>query len=385
MLPLHAATSKPALKAYLGTFFFAATSLLLFGISSLAYVLFYYNYVPQNSVERVIHLQFGDHSPHGTATLSSSLTSQQLYDVTVFLHLPRTPSNIRAGNFMLDVSLLAPSSPTPSSGITSSFYSNTSSTVLTQSRRPAILTYNSPLVSTASTLTGLPLHVIGWKKESEVLEVDMFEGVEFPKGWANVPQSVKVVVESDEKMQFYEVQVRMNARFGGLRWVLWHHRILSFLFFTTTFWGSSMLSMLAVWFIVSSRSKAASTSKETELDANEAAIKRERSDSDTFDPKSLEDLSDTSRHFPTLGRQQPLQFTRRSYVKKEEDEDEEEAKDVVLQSMDIQPLIAEADDESEGVTEWRDSGIGTGRDEERLASVQRRRKALLGSGMSGSR
>lgn len=58
-MPFHAAVSKPAQKAYLGTFFFAATSLFLFGVSAVAYTLFYYNYVPQNSVERVIHLQFG--------------------------------------------------------------------------------------------------------------------------------------------------------------------------------------------------------------------------------------------------------------------------------------------------------------------------------------
>lgn len=59
LIPLHAAASKPAQKAYLGTFLFAATSLILFVISSFAYGLFYYNYVPQNSVERVIYLQFG--------------------------------------------------------------------------------------------------------------------------------------------------------------------------------------------------------------------------------------------------------------------------------------------------------------------------------------
>ncbi len=59
LVPFHAATSRPAQKAYLGTFLFAATSIFLFAISSIAYTLFYYNYVPQNSVERVIHLQFG--------------------------------------------------------------------------------------------------------------------------------------------------------------------------------------------------------------------------------------------------------------------------------------------------------------------------------------
>lgn len=59
LLPIHAAVSKPAQRAYLGTFLFAATSILLFCVSSVAYTLFYYNFVPQNSVERVVHLQFG--------------------------------------------------------------------------------------------------------------------------------------------------------------------------------------------------------------------------------------------------------------------------------------------------------------------------------------
>lgn len=69
----------------------------------------------------------------------------------------------------------------------------------------------------AKTLSGLPWHVMGWRKESEVLEVSMFEGVEFARGWRNVPGWVKVVVEADEKMQFYEVGVKIVARFGGLR------------------------------------------------------------------------------------------------------------------------------------------------------------------------
>lgn len=60
--------------------------------------------------------------------------------------------------------------------------------------------------------------MMGWKKESEVLEVTMFEGVEFSKGWKNIPDMVKVVVEADKKMQFYDVGVKIVARFGGLRY-----------------------------------------------------------------------------------------------------------------------------------------------------------------------
>lgn len=392
LVPVHAAVSKPAQRAYLGTFLFAATSILLFCVSSVAYTLFYYNYVPQNSVERVVHLQFGHGHPHGTAHLSTSLTSLQPYDITLTLHLPRTPSNVAAGNFMLDLSLLAPSTATttPSASAsalptTSSSHNPNTTTTLARSRRPAILTYTSAVVETANTLSGLPWYILGWKSESEVLSVRMFEGVEFAKGWTNVPQGVRVVVEADEKMQFYDVGVRIVAKLGGLRWALYHHRVLSFVFFTAAFWCSSMVSMALAWFAVSTylgSSSSSTTTVKTETETNWTVVKRERSDSEAFDPTSMEDLSDTSRTFPTLGRQMPLHFTGRSDFKREEEIKREE--DEIMRSTEVQRLAAEADDEddedddmSQETIGFRDSGIGTGLDDERLASVQRRRKALM--------
>lgn len=211
----------------------------------------------------------------------------------------------------------------------------------------------------------------------------MFEGVQFAKGSANLPRSARVIVEADEKMQFYEVGVSIIAKLAGLRWFLYHHRVLSFVFFTTAFWCSSMVSMALAWFAVStflgSSSSAAAGVKEEE-ESTGSVVERERSDSDAaFDPTSMEDLSDTSRTFPTLGRQMPLHFTGRKDVKREEEMKREE--DEVLRSAEIQPLAAEADDEdddeSQETSGFRDSGIGTGLDDERLASVQRRRKALM--------
>ena len=287
---------------------------------------------------------------------------------------------------MLDLSLLAPHKNF-NSDVGTSFFDNNTASVLARSRRPAILTYASPIVDTANTLSGLPLHLLGWKKESEVLEVGMFEGLEFTKGWANVPQSVNIVVEADQVMQFYEVSIRIIARFGGLRWILYHHRILSFLFFTTTFWSSSMLSMLLAWFVFSSYLGTPITSKTESILNGNAKLKIEREDSEAFDPTSLDDISDTPRAFPTLGRQMPLQFTSRPTVIKKEDNDVKEEEET-LQSMSVQSLIAEADDEDDDVTEgtsgWRDSGVGTGLDEDRATSVQRRRKALIGDGGRGA-
>ena len=241
LVPIHAAISKPAQRAYLGTFLFAVTSIALLCFSTIAYTLFYYNYVPQIGVERTIHLQFGcvhpdqsiaqsealadvlfcsDGHPYGTAFLTSTLISLQSYDVSIVLNVPRTPANLAAGNFMLDLSFLSPSDPntSPADIMTSSLKdSNDSASILTSSRRPAILTYTSPIVETANILSGMLWYLMGWKRESELLEVSMFEGVEFAKGWKNVPDRVIVVVEAEEKMQFYNVVLKIVARFGGLR------------------------------------------------------------------------------------------------------------------------------------------------------------------------
>ena len=286
---------------------------------------------------------------------------------------------------MLDTALLAPSSkphipPTDPNHLAVT----TNTTILAHSRRPAILTYVSPLVDTASTLSGIPFYVLGWKTESEVLEVPIFEGVEFAKGWTNVPRTVKVVVEADEKMQFYEAGVKIVARFGGLRWMIYNHRILSYLFFTSTFWTCSMLSSLVAWFALSTffaSDKGGGPKKETEDESE--VIKSEEQEDEQFDPLSTEDLSDTSRSFPTLGRQMPLHFSsRRDTVKREQGEVEDKVKreqDSVVASTNIQPLGAEADDEEDedelGVRSWRDSGLGTSFEEgDRKSSLHRRRR-----------
>ena len=145
-----------------------------------------------------------------------------------------------------------------------------------------------------------------------------------------------------------------------------------------------MISMAVAWFAISIYLAPPTTKTEPG-----STVKRERSDSDAFDPTSLEDLSDTPRTFPTLGRQTPLHFSgrRRDIIKKEEEEEKEEKgiEDEVLRSTEVQPLAAEADEEeeeeddefSQGTSGFRDSGIGTGLDDERLASVQRRRKGLM--------
>ncbi|KAL8767502.1 MAG: hypothetical protein Q9209_006009 [Squamulea sp. 1 TL-2023] len=384
-IPFHAAVSKPAQKAYLGTFLFATISLFLLGLSTIAYALFYFNFVPQSIKSCVKIDKFREGHPYGFTTLDSSLTALQAYDVSLFLHLPRTPSNQATGNFMLDLSLLSPTKAS-STAAEKLLPELALKQRLAHSRRPAILTYASPIIDTASTLTGLPWYVLGWKTESEVVEVSMFEGVQFQKGWSNVPQGVKLVVEADERMQFYEVGVRIFAKFGGLRWIMYHHRILSYMVFTTMFWSSSMISALVAWLVLSSYFVSDSTGG-NKRESDSPKIKPEPSESEKYEPSLTEGLSDTSRTFPTLGQHIPLHFTGRYEGAHIGSGERLKQQDEVIQSSGVQPLTAEADDEDEGIETFgfRDSGIGTSLDESQRARVQRRKRNSLSTGLPEER
>jgi seipin len=72
--PFRAATSKTAQRAYLGTFLLVTASIAVLCISTIAYGLFYYNFVPQLSLERVVHLQFGCASSQPSSHLHSAAT-----------------------------------------------------------------------------------------------------------------------------------------------------------------------------------------------------------------------------------------------------------------------------------------------------------------------
>lgn len=153
---------------------------------------------------------------------------------------------------------------------------------------------------------------------------------------------------------------------------------------------SSMFSAGLAWlFFHHSFVPTAIKSENSEPSSNGKRIKSEPpSDSDPMDPFSTEDFSDTSRSFPTLGRQVPLHFTRAdSGIKREGSRREERAKlnrelESQASNTGIQPLAAiEADDEDDmhAGASWRDSGIGTSLDDgdRNVAYWRQRRRYTL--------
>ncbi len=169
------------------------------------------------------------------------------------------------------------------------------------------------------------------------------------------------------------------------RWLIYNHRILSFLAFTAAFWSVSIISTVVAWFIFStyfSSTDHNTIKREPDLDSfTNGTIKTEEDEDEAFDAFSTEDLSDTQRSFPTLGRQMPLRYPgRTSEVKREESQEEE-----IERTTGIRSLMGEADDEDEFVEKRggrTDSGLGTSLDEDggRREGIQRRRNRLFGGG-----
>ncbi|KAJ0424117.1 putative adipose-regulatory protein-domain-containing protein [Aspergillus carlsbadensis] len=259
LTPLSPIVSKNAVTAYIGTFLFFVTAICMLFVSIFAYGLFYYNVIPQVGLERTVHLQFGSEGhPWGIATLDSSLVSFQPYDVHVELELPKTPSNLVAGNFMLDLSLLSQPSTSASTG------ENSSPQVISHSRRPAILSYASPLIDISRKVAFMPLYIVGWQREAERLVVRMMERIEFSRGTLNIPGTARLELHSQVEMQVYAAKVTFRAHLTGLRCIMYRWKITSFFVFTSMFWSVSMFSFSLSWFILPCFFASSRTKKEKE-------------------------------------------------------------------------------------------------------------------------
>jgi seipin len=204
--------NKAAGRAVLGSVFFLAAAVLLWSIAVGSYIIFYLSYIPVRGFNLPIYFQF-DHGRHLHATVAlpvGCLVSGQPYDVKLHLNMPRTPVNADAGNFMLGLQLMAPVSSSWTKAVEGV-------EVIAASRRPAILTYYSPLIQHVHNFVALPLYVIGWRKESETLAVSLIEGVEFPRGWQNIPTEARVEISSPNHLQLYNAKLSFKTRLKGLR------------------------------------------------------------------------------------------------------------------------------------------------------------------------
>ena len=363
--PVRIFLSKTAIQTYLTSALVVISGVILLCFAVAAYILFYWFYIPRIGFERTIHLQFDAlHNtadshlghcqstcsfPYGTVSLTPDVVSNQRYDVAIEMLLPRTPENVEAGNFMVDVSLRAPEAKGAAGGILEAVKdgvlpaSADAAGVLARSRRPGILHYRTRLVDLIYKATELHWYLLGVRQEAEKVRIAVFEEISFDKGWKNVPASLHVEVQSATRMQFYGAKALFRARFRGLRWLMYNHRLLSATLFVGAFWVTELLFAGLAWIVIVMVMNDPAKVKAGEVHEVAERIKEESADEE----KPL--LSDTERTFPTLSGQQPLHY-RPPEIKQEEEPS-------ALQGLPRAEL--EADDEDEDADTFIDSGIGT--------------------------
>lgn len=379
--------SKGALKTYLSTILLVLAGVFFYVIAASTYVYFYYNYIPNLSFSVPVHLQFhpltydAPHDPllshpYGVSLLTtpgssaSALVSQQKYDFSIELSLPRSPGNIDAGNFMLNLELLAPTTNTLTPPYhNASVFADTP--VIAQSFRPATLKYTSALLETAQKAATLPLYLTGWRQEAETLNVKLMDTVSFDKGWRNIPKALRLSIQSRTRLQIYDCEVHVTAKLGGFRWFMYNYRTLSFVLFTSLFWSVEMGTTLTIWLIaallIPSSKPASQTAAIADVPKSERERQRERIKEEEED--DIDTLSDTSRNFPTYSRQPPLRYSSGGRIKQEDGEEGRQAPTGPRTGAEADISATDTDEEADFVlqepqsawreSEFRDSGLGT--------------------------
>ncbi|KAL5375679.1 hypothetical protein DPSP01_011037 [Paraphaeosphaeria sporulosa] len=253
--------------------------------------------------------------------------------------LPRSENNLAAGNWMVGLDMRGPGtrspgiksllgwedewevedySQGPNSGTTKEGISPEEAAqaalrkteVLARSRRPAILTYRSWLTEMCYRALRLPLYVVGWGTESETVSVMVMEGVQFEKGWRNVPASIRLELRSKTPLEVYRVSVRFVAKLEGLRWVMYTHRLTSAAVFIGVFWGVEMGVLLFTWALFAfcmgtvDDENTTQGGEKVKTERGTVTPKTEPAESEPPTP-----MSDTDRAFPTLSTQQPLRYS----------------------------------------------------------------------------
>ncbi|KNG46947.1 putative adipose-regulatory protein-like protein [Stemphylium lycopersici] len=426
LLPLRIATSPALLRTYLRTALLFVASTILFGFAVVAYSSFYYTYIPVRGIVVPVYLQF-DHGPiasytdaqaggvptgkpakwpYGLANIPG-LVDRQKYDVVVEMEVPRSATNLNAGNWMVGLEFRGPTTmgqgvkhllgwdeewnvedhsqggvpgATAEKVVTEDNTSKTP-TVLARSRRPALLTYRSRILEIIYRLLRLPLYLVGWHTESEHVEISMMESVMFEPGYRNLPSSLRLEVRSRLPLEVYRASVHISAKLEGIRWLMYRYWITSATVGILTFWGMEMSVLLFTWgaftLLFSKSSPPPDTeNKKLKTEGDEPRLKIEGGAETEPDTP----YSDTSRTFPTLPSQQPLAYSSPSpkeergtpgvedvQIKEEEADDEDD--DFILEEPVPRGVEREAI--------FTDSGIGTSLESSVERGLARRRSGRM--------
>ena len=246
------------------------------------------------------------------------------------------------------------------------------SSALHHSRRPAIMPYASRTTNLVTKLVKMPLHVVGIRDvDATELVVSMFEGVEFKRGRDNVPTVAELEIQSAKGTQVhvYSASLVFDVRFHGLRWLVAKHRVLSFLVFTTLFYGVSISTLAVGWALIAvlvngkEEGKIEDRIKSEEIPAKEekVKVKQEIEPAVKVEEEKIDLRGNWDHEISADGSQEVAGVG-------EVADDEESDEDEMLQ---YERLRKKMDAEARRRQMVHDSGIGTSMESDNVGLVRR--------------
>ncbi|KAJ3493466.1 hypothetical protein NLG97_g4714 [Lecanicillium saksenae] len=365
-------TSKPMQRAVVNAILLASGIGTLLGLAAISSALFFQAYLPHQVVTAPVYLQYGSSpNPYGIAVLEASrMKSLQDYDVSVTFTMPRSPANLDRGNFMVSLNLIDSRDQNTIAARADEFARSHVgfgvNKVLFSSRRSALVPYVDPLVSRTSRVLFMAYHLLSSNSQRHTLTVKLAERVSFDKDSLK-PAAAYIEVEAGQDIQIYSTQLTLTAQLRGLRYLMVHYRLLTYIVFTLLFWFFEVLFMSAAWSIWSSYTSIPADGGKLRIKGSADGNATDSGDDLDYDDGG-EDDEDGDEAAPSRAIKLSSSWKREYGIKGEDTPERALA--------DIPAAGTEADDEDDSEEDHRKlqaaSGKGTSYSKEGAESVRRR-------------
>lgn len=242
--------------------------------------------------------------------------------------------------------------------------------ILFTSRRPALVPYADPVVSLASRIFFLAYHVLFPASQTLTMTVPLAERVEFFKE-SLIPAAAFVEVEAGQDIQIYKAELTLTAQLRGLRWLMFHYRLITYTAFTVLFWLCELLFMSFAWagWVSFTGSVEYDLPEKGRRRAIEGGNDHSGSDDDHENGDEYAEDSDISdRPHSSSSHRKSLKFKNEASVKDEEDS-ARPLSEIPLASPGIE---ADDEDDFDEDDNAASAGLGTGYNQGGSDQVRRR-------------
>ncbi|TPX30671.1 hypothetical protein SmJEL517_g05821 [Synchytrium microbalum] len=233
-------TSQQTQRALYSTIAFSFLFTIGIAAASVLYMVVYLSYVPQVNHILPVYFQYGNPTevmqPTALVPLLSDplsqvsapmLTAGQHYRLSVQLIAPNSKHNLELGNFMVSIDV----------------YSHNKS-LISSSSRPALMTFQSNIINTMSTLLSSVPILLGMAVEAQTINVVLIERLIEDESMPSLMAHLRL---SDSRLRIYQAQLILDAHFVGLRYYMYHWSITTGVFFTSLIFMFESLWAFVVW------------------------------------------------------------------------------------------------------------------------------------------